>query len=70
MVMILGEQNSPQEEAFLTNAAAGSIDLLKGFVEQGVNVNVQDEDGRTALHKMAEAGSDVTKMRYLIEQGA
>lgn len=70
MVVILGQQNSQQEDSFLKNAALGSLDLLKGFVEQGVDVNVSDDAGRTALHRMAEAGANVSKLRYLAEQGA
>lgn len=64
MVVILGQGDAAREERFLKQVAVGSVELVKSFIEEGVDVNARDAQGRTALHLVAEAGQ-VDKLRYL-----
>ena len=53
-------------------AQKGSVDDVRFFIEQGVDVNVKDDEiGATPLHKAAERKNISIKiLEYLIEQGA
>ena len=47
----------------------GHIDIVKYLVEQGADLNAQDEDGWTVLMWAAQRGH-IDIVRYLVEQGA
>ena len=45
------------------------LNVVKYLVDQGANLNLTDEDGRTALHLAAKEGN-VESVVALIDQGA
>ena len=50
-------------------AARGYMNTVKFLVEQGTDINAQDEYGNTALIRAARNG-DMDKVKFLVEQGA
>jgi hypothetical protein len=60
----------PNAPEFLTHAAAtGDLAMVEALLRQGVDVNVRDSDGSTALHGAAVEGR-TNIIAYLITQGA
>lgn len=47
-----------------------SIELLKELVAIGVDINIKDESGQTALHYAAMQADDEEVLKYLVEAGA
>ena len=50
-------------------ARYGHIDIVKYLVEKGAKINLQDNNGYTALILAAYWG-EIDKVRYLVKQGA
>ena len=50
------EANRQRAKQFLQAAKNNQIKLVKQYIEQGVNINYQDEEGNTALHIAAREG--------------
>ncbi len=46
------------EARFLGDVAAGDLAAVENFLEEGGNVNLQDEPGMTPLHHAANADSN------------
>lgn len=57
-----------QERQFVRAALLGWAYAVKHFVDAGVNVNAQDEDGMTPLHCAASVGSRAC-VRLLLASG-
>ena len=51
-------------------AANGTVDDVRFFVEQGVDVNVKDDNDWMSLHYATIYTSNADVVKYLIEQGA
>ncbi|MDG2383462.1 MAG: ankyrin repeat domain-containing protein [Pirellulaceae bacterium] len=61
------------EARLLNNVSAGNLAAVKKFLDQGGNVNLQDEPGMTPLHHAVNAdwkGSHLTMIKLLIDRGA
>ena len=61
------------EARFLSDVSAGNLAAVKKFLDQGGNVNLQDEPGMTPLHHAVNAdwkGSHLEIIRLLIDRGA
>ena len=62
-----------EEARFLGNVSAGDLVAVKKFLDEGGNVNLQDEPGMTPLHHAVNddyKGSHRKMIRLLIERGA
>ena len=51
------------------HAANNSLEDLKAWVEAGIDVNVSDYDGRTALHVACSHGNEDV-IKFLLDNGA
>ena len=61
------------EARFLSDVSAGNLAAVKKFLDQGGNVNLQDEPGMTPLHHAVNAdwkGSHLEMIKLLIDRGA
>lgn len=58
-----------QEQALLTAAEQGNLNKVKELVNAGVNINIADDTGHTALHFAARTGR-LPIVKFLIEKGA
>lgn len=56
-------------EFFTYGAAVGDLGEVKAFLEHGIDVNVRNHDGSTALHAAAVEGQ-LHVINYLISRGA
>lgn len=56
-------------EVLVDSARYGDLEDVHAAIEHGVDVNAQDEQGRTALH-MAAANGHCDVMKALLEHGA
>jgi ankyrin repeat protein len=54
---------------FLTGAENGEEDVVRRFLEKGLNIETKDYRGETALHKAAKRGHEAV-VRLLLEKGA
>jgi len=48
----------------------GTYDILKILLQNGVDVNAKDHDGRTALMLAASSPDDVSSVKLLLSHGA
>jgi ankyrin repeat protein len=55
--------------AFMEAASTNNCSLLEYMLNMGIHVNVETEDGYTALHCAAKAG-ETTMIRFLLSKGA
>ncbi|KAH7432955.1 hypothetical protein KP509_07G047700 [Ceratopteris richardii] len=69
VVSQIAREGNPAADALVEAARYGDIDDVKELVEQGVHVNIQDMQGRTALH-MAAANGHMDVVSYLLDRGA
>ena len=61
------------EARLLSDVSAGNLAAVKKFLDQGGNVNLQDEPGMTPLHHAVNAdwkGSHLEMIKLLIDRGA
>ena len=61
------------ESALLGDVGSGDVEAVKSYLENGGNVNLQDEPGNTPLHRATNAdwkGSHLEMVKLLIERGA
>ena len=61
------------EARFLSDVSSGNLAAVKKFLDQGGNVNLQDEPGMTPLHHAVNAdwkGSHLEMIKLLIDRGA
>lgn len=58
---------SSDEMSFFIAAAYDYLDIAIWLSEKGVDVNVKDSEGRTAVHVAAEAGR-MEFVKWLVEQ--
>ena len=61
------------ESALLGDVDTGDVEAVKAYLNNGGNVNLQDEPGNTPLHRAANAdwkGSHLEMVKFLIERGA
>ena len=61
------------EARLLDDVSAGNLAAVKKFLDQGGNVNLQDEPGMTPLHHAVNAdwkGSHLKMIKLLIDRGA
>ena len=62
-----------EEARFLGDVSAGDLAAVETFLDEGGNVNLQDEPGMTPLHHAANAdskGSHLKMIELLIDRGA
>ena len=62
-----------KEAKFLGDVNSGDIEKVKEFLNEGGNVNLQDEPGMTPLHHAANTdwkGSNYEMIKFLINRGA
>jgi len=63
-----------QDEAkMLGDVSSGEIEVVKEFLDQGGNVNLQDEPGMTPLHHAVNSdwkGKNFEMIKFLIDRGA
>jgi ankyrin repeat protein len=65
------EINNGYGEPLLIRAVIGGrISMLKFLLEKGVDINVKDKHGQTALMHAAHMGARYNVVKYLLEQGA
>ena len=60
------------EARLLDDVSAGNLAAVKKFLDQGGNVNLQDEPGMTPLHHAVNAdwkGSHLKMIKLLIDRG-
>ncbi|MGB9635006.1 MAG: ankyrin repeat domain-containing protein [Candidatus Micrarchaeia archaeon] len=57
------------ERYFMDTVKEGKVEDVKHFIEMGVNINIKDKYGRTALMH-AILRDDIEMVRLLIENGA
>lgn len=62
-------KNSNSEE-FFKAAKEGDVKKISSFLETSIDPNLQDEDGKTALHLAIEKGDHLEVVKLLIEKGA
>ena len=61
------------EARLLSEVSSGNLAAVKKFLDQGGNVNLQDEPGMTPLHRAVNAdwkGSHLEMIKLLIDRGA
>ena len=54
----INETKEQDKLAFLDAAASNNIYVMLHYIEEGIDVNIQDDDERTALHFAAQNGSN------------
>lgn len=62
-----------KERELLGDVNSGDIDAVKEFLDQGGNVNLQDEPGMTPLHHAVNSdwkGKNFEMIKFLIDRGA
>src|SRR5262245_952600 len=57
------------ESAFIDNAREGNADVVKHFLEAGMNTEVRTKDGQTAL-MVAALGNKIDVVKLLLDRGA
>ena len=69
-VMLLNTKEGRELRKVITVDDKSINDCLSLLLEYGSDVNVQDEDGSTALHLFAKASSSLDCMKLLLQHGA
>lgn len=68
MVMDVGKDETMQERLF--EAVVGKeIDIVRELLNSGIDINAQDEQGRTAI-MIATYANDAEMVKVLIDEGA
>lgn len=60
------QHNSDEVEGFLLYAKEGNVDEMKAVIKKGMNLDIQDEQGQSALH-WAVDGEHVEIVKLLVE---
>ena len=58
--------NDDYDDALIVDASGqGQLDIVKGFVRGGIDINTRDAEGMTALHRASLGGHDEL-VRFLV----
>ncbi|MCZ0932391.1 MAG: ankyrin repeat domain-containing protein [Oligoflexia bacterium] len=63
------KDSTPNSEEFFIAVEKGDIKKVASFLEAGIDPNLKDEDGLTALHRASIRGG-LAIVKFLIEKGA
>ena len=67
--ILIAKGVKPTGKVFLKSCSEGDYTLVKLMLQNGIDANVKDADGNTALH-LAAASKDLLSVKLLVEAGA